>query len=256
MAKKHINISGYTIVELMVVLAISGAMIVMANNLISGQASRNEFTKSVRDFENKISDVANDVVKGYFPNRGGNEECTATSAGIDFDNTTTVEQGASEDCVFAGKALNFTTGSSVVELQTMVARRVQQDGSEIFSLDDLNTNDIRPAPWLNEEIFLIHGLEIDNVMYSSDTVSSVAFMSSFANRTGDGTGGLSGSTTADVRWIPAAPPNNLTNPGSYMEVTDASGIEICVSHGGNQAIIHIGQNNSSLSTFTEFDVAC
>lgn len=259
MAKKYLKNSGYTITELMIVLAISGAMVMMAYTSINGQKNNNEFTQAVRNFENRLTDIANDVVKGYFPNTGGNQQCDVSDAGIDFS-AGPVQQGGSRDCIFAGKALNFTEGSSTISLQTLASRRVQRSGDEIYSLDDLEQDDIKPAVWMDEEVELTHGLQIDNVKYGSPVatdVASVAFMSSFASRTKEGSGNLSGSTTADVKWISTAPLSGLDNPSSYQEVTDADGIKICVIHdGGDKALVHVGQNGSLLSTYTEFNVAC
>ena len=259
MSKKHLIQTGYTITELMIVLAISGSMVVAAYASINGQKRSNEFTQAVRDLENKITDVANDTVKGYFPNVGNNQKCNATPTGIQFDSNTSVEQGASEDCIFAGKALTASPSDSKFQLRTLVARRSQTNGDEVYTIDDLKQNDIRPAAWLDEDLSLVSGLHIKNIKYgpASLDVASIAFLSNFASRTGGGAGELSGAPTADLRWVLATPPNDLNLPTSYNPVLDNDGIRICVTEDGvRNALVHVGQERSLLSVHTEFDVSC
>ena len=62
---------GFTIVETMIVLAVSGALFTSAIFFIGGRQQKAEFTASVRNFETSINDIANDVSDGYFADNAG-----------------------------------------------------------------------------------------------------------------------------------------------------------------------------------------
>jgi len=99
------NGGGFTILETMIVMTISAAMLVSAIALFSGQQRKTQFAQGLRDIESKMQDVLNDVATGYFPN-AGTISCTASGINEPVINTAgTVEQGANFECVFMGKAL-------------------------------------------------------------------------------------------------------------------------------------------------------
>ncbi len=126
------TISGYTIVEVMIFLGVSGALFFSVMLLVSGQQGRTEFSQSIRDFQSTIEDTANDVATGYYTS-SGSFICTArapissvyTSTSRDYnvpDGTSplnpggsfrpitgmgTPTQGTNQTCTFIGNALHF-----------------------------------------------------------------------------------------------------------------------------------------------------
>ncbi|HSX44369.1 MAG TPA: hypothetical protein VLE69_03715, partial [Candidatus Saccharimonadales bacterium] len=61
---------GFTIVETMIVLAVTGFMFFSAMLFISGQQAKTEFTQAAHETEAKINDVLNDVSTGVYNNKG------------------------------------------------------------------------------------------------------------------------------------------------------------------------------------------
>jgi type II secretory pathway pseudopilin PulG len=111
------NSKGFTIVETIIVLAVSSLFIGMSLYFLSGSTESNRFSQSMRDIQSKVQDWINDVPTGFATgeNKNGLTEVQCTKIGgtdgepkID----TVVGTRASGDCIFLGKAIQFTDSSS------------------------------------------------------------------------------------------------------------------------------------------------
>src|SRR5687768_7052052 len=131
------GVAGYTIVELMIVIGVTGAISLAALLMISGQQAKTEFSQAVRDFDSKLMDIANDVATGVYPDQGVNN-CTVTApasnaeSGIQFGSTLKV-QGASSECVFVGKAIQLQPENDEQGLNvfTLAGRRLNASGNPV-----------------------------------------------------------------------------------------------------------------------------
>lgn len=259
---KPINGSGYTIVEMLIVLAVSAVTAVSAFAIIRGQQGKNEFRTSVRDFEVKLTDIANDVAKGYFPNMGSAYTCTVSPVGIAITNSplTNEEQGSSQECVFAGKVVEFEPGTNPRQMRviTMAARRKARDNKNVTSLASLLDGDMRPVTVLDEPLNLLHGLRVQSVRAGASNPSSIAFLSGFTNRAST-VGSITGAPETDVYWInntafgsatPVGP--ELAVIGNYQAPNATTGIDICLDTGGGapSAIVTLGSDGRQLTTTT------
>lgn len=271
--------AGYTITELMIVLTVSGVIAVSAFTMIRGQQGKNEFTQAVRDFETKLNDIANDVTKGYFPNKGLNNECTSSNSGIDFSlGIGTVEQGASNDCVFAGKVLQFNSpdpdGDGKIKVFTLASRRADRSGNEIQQLSQLAAGDLEFMPNSEESFPLTYGLRVRPITGATGgiranggvAVWSIAFLTSFARQ--ESGGSLTGAPETELRWLQnstefeSLPSLNarVSNPANYRPVPPSTAtVAFCLEHaaGGRRARVSLGNaDGGALTIRTEMDVAC
>ena len=100
---------GYTIVEVMIVLAVSGMMFVIAANFINGKQQRTSFFQGSNDMANIIQKVIDDVTNGNFSDVA--LDCDSAGAGSvdvrDSSDITADTQGTNPDCVFLGKLVHF-----------------------------------------------------------------------------------------------------------------------------------------------------
>src|SRR5438309_1952216 len=106
--KKH---GGFTMVEVMVFLAVSGVLFLIAVVAINGKQQQADFASGLHDFNSKIQSAINNVATGFFPEdtsykcsyQGGNP-----GHPLDIrDGHSGPGQGAHEDCIFLGKVINF-----------------------------------------------------------------------------------------------------------------------------------------------------
>ena len=100
-----IKSQGYTIVEVIIVLAIASALFFVAVLAISGQQARTEYTQAIQDFQSRLVDIANDVNTGIYPNLGLSTKCQVdvTTRKPSFSMGGQAQQGANTDCIFIGK---------------------------------------------------------------------------------------------------------------------------------------------------------
>lgn len=107
---------GFTIVEVVIFLAISALMISIAIVGVSNSISSARFTDTVRSFESFMQRQYDETLNGV-NSRTGNEVCN--SAGEVTEGPLSVP-GASNNCLLLGKYLSFTKGSSLVRVHYVV----------------------------------------------------------------------------------------------------------------------------------------
>src|SRR5688572_4270761 len=71
---------GFTVVEVLIVLAITGLLFVSAAVMIAGRQNRTAFEQSVRNIHSQIQAAIDEVIVGHYPNNG-NFDCNATGSG-------------------------------------------------------------------------------------------------------------------------------------------------------------------------------
>jgi len=101
--------AGFTIVETMIVLAVTGVLFVIIAASLGGSENKAEFVHAIQDVQAQIQQVINQESDGYYPNLGS-FSCTDNGSSI----TITPElpgnanpQGDNQGCVFLGKVIQF-----------------------------------------------------------------------------------------------------------------------------------------------------
>ncbi len=253
---RHRLSSGYTIVETMIFLVITGALLVAALGFLAGQQTRTQFNQGLREMDSQIRAALSDVESGYFYDRGG-FTCTAVAA-----NTLTVSsggsttQGTNENCVFMGKVVQFgpsngtnCSGGTVTEcteyaVHTVVGRRTTTGGVTPSTLQQTIPTPIftslrnTTSPDITEYRSTPGALRI-NRMYevlqdnTSREIASVGFL--YSLRGGSAASGNSGVTIVGVSTSKLGDDKEKTFD-SIRALTEANRnpkqIVICFDHGG------------------------
>lgn len=100
------SVAGYTILEAMIFLAITGLLFTSAVVAIGGSQSQAQYSQAVRDFESQIKSVINDVSSGFYPDYTG-VVCTRSGDRVSFTSSDASSPGTSSACVNIGKTLLF-----------------------------------------------------------------------------------------------------------------------------------------------------
>ena len=249
---KRISCRGYTIIEVMIFLVVSSALLTSVLGMVSGRQERTRFTQSVEQFEQKLKDILNDVSTGYYP-RAEDFKCTGSiAAGISFP-AGSAEQGANTNCIFLGKALQFGNPSpSEYQIFTMVAAK------DANNLADAKTQLLGGGnPGVIDKGQILADIDIVKVASLTDNsrnVTGVALVSEFSQRSVIDNS-LSGNA-GRINFYEVI--NNFnSNVGKAPPAMQPAnnGVLLCLRQGsdGRRATITIGGNNQPQSTELKID---
>jgi type II secretory pathway pseudopilin PulG len=274
------NDVGYSILEVMIFLAITGALFASAAVGIGGSQRQAQYSQSVRDLEMQIKDVANDVQNGFYP-VFTNGRCTKTVGAnptINFiDLNEPASPGTNQGCIYVGKIMMFDidTNSNRFGVGTIVGANSAIGQNTDLSLDSLNPK-LAYTDGLGSQINLTtykpiqFGSRITKIASDTpaQTYKSLFFMSNFGNSNFLNPT-LSGLLATDVYGVlgsvdtsGSATLNNYSTivsglgDGSTAVVKNAnSGYYVCLLTTDNRrARIILGVDGVNTATSTEFDI--
>jgi len=96
---------GYTILEVMIFMAISGLMFVIAAGFVNGKQAKTQFRQSMNSIAADVQRVIDDVDNGFYPS-GQDFNCKAVAGNLNISAGSS-KQGENLDCVFMGKVIQF-----------------------------------------------------------------------------------------------------------------------------------------------------
>ena len=260
-------------IEVLIVLAITGLLFAATAALLAGKQNQTAFDQAIRQVQAQIQQGINDVAVGYFPNVG-NVKCTAGGSGPDIVALSGSQQGANTGCVFLGKAMQFGVSADPEMVVTHTIAALQKDpvtGGDVTSLLVALPKGVAPSsvdpniPDADTSEPLQQGLTTYRMWYNSGAgdrkIGEVAFTNSLASYSGGSI--ISGSQQVVV--VPVDDGGIKSVIGAGKTATDGidainsslklsptnptSGVFIClVSAGTTQSgLITIGNNGRQLS---------
>lgn len=229
---------GYTIIEVMIVLAVSGVMFVIAANFINGKQERTAFTQGVNETSSRIQDVIEQVVDGRFSDIPLG--CSSSGGGA-----TTITQGESNDtqgtnssCVFLGKMMHFKDDGKDTKysIKTLAgARLVAGAQPNLSNVNPTVVGDLTIKQTIPQSLSMT-SLKIDGVTKTAD----FGFVQGLGTVNDDFSGYKSGAQNIKLVYTSGEDINSInyaksamlciTDDTQYAELTvGASGNELGVS---------------------------
>lgn len=246
--KRVVGPAGYTIVETMIFLAVSAALLLSASLLISGRQRKTQFTTTVKEFSSKLESVYGNVASGYY-NSTGNVKCNATPTKVNVQSGNGGQQGTNGDCVFLGQVIvSPKVDTSDFQVISLVGRRVIPTSP--YS-DVKNLVEATPALYTDTaQTYTLAGAEFKKVSADSTQVgddtsgSSVAFIGSLAPSDAS----QSGTGHTDVYTVPSNQTSSietiLGDSVTPAKPTNAK-INYCLSDGEQYARVTLEGGTSS-----------
>ena len=114
---------GYTIVEAMIVLAISALLFMAALVVISGQQGETLFSQSMQDLKSKLQDYVSQVNAGSFPDASGYTCAVDSHTGRPYLSAGSGGAGTNVDCIFLGRAIELIPRQSTIYIYTVLGTR-------------------------------------------------------------------------------------------------------------------------------------
>jgi prepilin-type N-terminal cleavage/methylation domain-containing protein len=100
-----VSCRGFTLIETMIVLAVTGLLFVVIAASLSGRQNTAEFMQAIQSTQSQIQQTINQVAQGFYPNET-NFNCV-NGAGTVQITAGSNSQGTNQDCIFLGKVLQF-----------------------------------------------------------------------------------------------------------------------------------------------------
>ncbi len=247
---------GFTIVETLIFLAVSGVLFASAMLVVTGQQAKTEFRQGAGELRSQLDDTANDVATGY-RTANASTRCTVSgTAGTPPSITVaTTEQGTNLGCIVVGRSIQLQ--STKTTTYSVVGRRL------VGATTSLPTQSLAEAavvlPTNNQLIVdrvMPFGLRVYSAYYQ-DTPSSAklsihgyAIVSSLASYSSNGQL-QPGNPSVELIPIPGGSAGNIdltatdfsNTAATYLRsptaaVSPSGGITMCVdSAGQNQHVI-------------------
>ena len=153
---------GFTVIEVLIVLAVTAGLFVSAAIMIGGRQNQTAFDQAVRQIESQIQQVINEVSNGYFPDT--DFSCSAGALGPVLSSAPSGGQGTKSGCIFVGKAIQFRiTGTDPEQfiIHTLAGLQKLPSGQETTGLYNALPKSVAPstAEPANPDISIVEKLE-------------------------------------------------------------------------------------------------
>jgi len=260
---------GYTIVEIMIVLAVSGVMFLIAASFINGKQARAAFSTSTNQMASMLQGVIEQVTDGQYsdipvtctPHPGTIPTFSTNASGTALNSV----QGSNAPCIFVGKLLYFQQGTSPTYYTfSLAGNRLNADNSP--AVDFAHTF---PTPVYGGGVdltaqantpqnLMILGIKVDGAAaydfgFSQGLGSlDVTDVTGNTLATGAQTAGIFYTTTLTAAGLssPSLISTYLQNAASAATYHYASTASICVTDGTRFATIDVGKSSGNQLTAT------
>lgn len=271
---------GYTIVEVMIFLAVSGFMFVISAVFISGKQAAVEFHQGLNDTNTQLRTVMNDVTNGLYISDSGftckvpNYKTSATATPQITGGST--DQGANGGnpnnnsnlggCIFMGKVMQFNAGGATQYKTYPIAGRQQNMKDNVVT----TFSEAQPVviPSLVATQTIADGLNAPTMWLCTTAdcaghsrIYGMGFFGSFGSYSSTGTGNLnSGAQSLTVVTFPMA----ITSPntihcgliggcGTASPLASNNYVKICLTDGGSKrGSITVGADGQQTATRIQY----
>ena len=240
---------GFTIIEVLIVLAVTSFMLISAVYLISNKQNQTSFDQSIRNVQTELQQVASDVASGYYQS-DGNISCTSTS-GLPKLTDTAADLGTNDGCVFLGKMVQYGVAPLADPQTYNIYTIAGLQGTQLAPSTDLISAKSRliargsaateaSVPDVYDTKQLQYGLTLSKMYYNNNQTNPIrafGFVSSLKTIGADDTsqqddivvipvGTIAADKVAAVDGI-----NTALLDGSAV-VNPADGVQLCFNSGG------------------------
>lgn len=260
---------GYTIVEVMIVLAVSSLMFAIAANFINGKQARSSFTAGVNSLASRVQSTIEQVTDGSYSDIPLN--CSVTGGGLSFTG------GSTGKCMFLGKILHFdeSNNQTAYEVFTIAGARFSASGAPVTTLSTaFPTAVIAPSDLTNQQA-VPQSLSVKDISFTTPAGATVT--SNYAANSNYALAFLQGLGSVDVNGVLQSGTQNISiyyvsigagdnegaAAGHFTPVLSAASppvaqsATLCVTDGTRYATVGIGlSNNSQLSVNVQVVPVC
>lgn len=249
---------GYTIIEVIIVLAISGIMFLIAANFINGKQEHTAFVQGTNDMVNQLQNIVDDVTDGHYSDVPLKCEVGGGNA-ISVSQDVTGSQGSTQNCVFLGKMISFEGAAQPTNYQLFSLAALRSFTTTDGTIPAAGSPSVSAIPGLTVNGTIPQSLYLPNTATGKMTVTpltgapqvnySIGFVQGLGSTNESGyvsgtqTVGLvydSGLNTPTTTTIVDGTENGPSSLVNGTNIKPAKSATICLSDGTRYARIFIG----------------
>lgn len=253
---------GYTIIEVLIVLAVSSFLFVISATFINGKQERAAFEQGSNQFAAQIRGVIDEVIKGQYSDIPF--DCSTSSGVISFAPPTAGKtQGTNQECVFLGKAihLKMSGGAGKYEVFSLAGARVDPGTGEPITdlkfslLQAIDSPDVN----LTKLLTIPQGVEVTDDLKVTPVIPGpqpygFAILQNFGSLQVDGSAYSNSGQSVSLYSVDI--PHDKDNPVAVAKINlghDASSFspvtKVCIpiTDGTRGALVYVGSDNGQLS---------
>lgn len=243
---------GYTIIEVMIVLAVSGVMFIIAASFINGKQEQAAFAQGSNDAASKLQNLIEDIADGHYSDVP--VQCAATGGGLTASATASGNQGESSACVFLGKMLRFYdpaggTNRDTYDVYSIAAARgiTSFPNPQISAIDGLVSQSVIP------QSLRVKRMTVRPASGPSLNIYNIGFLQGLG-QVDSATGSYLTGAQQPIQLVYANPGNSLGD-FSGTNIKPAQAVTICLTDDTRYAQILIGAvgggNNNQLNVIVQ-----
>lgn len=251
------TLEGFTIIEVLIVIAIVGFLFAAAIVYLAGDTTNAEFTTSINDSKQEMEQIVNETASGFYSDNN-KFTCKANppSYPILGGPPANSPQGGNYGCIFLGKILQFAVNTSNFSVYPVVGNEMDSAGNYSTSIDD-SSPEIIPSDSVTQPFE--YGLKVtsmnavDEASGSSVATTAVAFLAGDAggNLNGGAASSLSSNSEQMTLYYDSGLDVSLQNDVQNQLLKVASEVTICLAGGNNKSgLIKIGGDGSLAVSLT------
>lgn len=239
--------SGYTVVEVMIFLVVSGFILASALVAFNGRQFQVQYEQGVRELDLRLLSLISNVSNGRFSSESG--ECRSDVPGPLQFSATPTDQGTSDQCVYAGIAVELTGDETLTV--TPIAAAKQRLGRSLSILDPAAR--LTPITNLASTYVTYAGLEITKIVDANgDPIQALLVLSNLGQAGAPGSAQV-GSGIQSINLY--ASTSNIQDNVMVSPVLPPKPIFLCLESNNSerQAVITLGNQGRELTTSLDQD---
>jgi prepilin-type N-terminal cleavage/methylation domain-containing protein len=270
---------GFTIVETMIVLAVTGMLFLLAVMAVGGRQNETEFQQAINDVQSSLQQTITQVNSGDFQ-EANNITCKELGGRVDISLSggSTATEGTNTNCVFVGKVLQFVnkTGSDPQQYISYPVAGLRTDSSGQICTDIACAAPVAVAPDNGTDksfpsdgvaTYLKNGLSISYMHFvngSTTNIGAFGIMSSLGNEAGAQQFYLAPISGTNFKYDPqnssdmqtAVQDINSNLQSSYTTAINSTAsnysVQVCLASGttNQSGLVTIGGTGGDLNSIT------
>ena len=277
--------AGFTITEVLIVLAVTGMLFIIAVITIDGKQNKTQFQTGINTFQQQLQQLINETSNGFYP-RDTSFSCArgASKPPILTTQSSADRQGQNADCIFLGKVIQFAvqgTNPQQYQVIPVIGNTLDTTGGVQATTLYGSTGSLPEAAaagtqaqsnlgltGINTVGTMAGGMQVVSVWHDANipanATGTVGFISTLPSLSSGGV--ASGSQRLALYTVTGTVLNQTTPvtadymyPGIYntQPLAAVSSISICVASGttNQSGLITIGQSDASAASSLAVDLA-